>query len=94
MNLYYEPHKDEQFNELKEKAIVIWKEYDNTYGYVDEKINCIKNINNISDNFMYIVAMFDLNNQFKLASKLTDKTRKSVRDRIIAGGQPVEYIVF
>ena len=92
--LYYTPPEEKQFNELKEKAIEIWKTYDNKFGYVDEKVNRIKDILNIEDNFMYMVAMFDSNNQTKLAKKLSDETRKSVRDRIIDGGTPDEYNVF
>ena len=92
--LYYIPPTDEQFNELKQKAIEIWKEYDNKYGYVDEKINAIKDIGNIQDNFMYMVAMFDINNQRKLAEKLSQETRIAVKDRMIDGGSSPEYIVF
>lgn len=84
--LYYTPPSDEQFNELKEKAIQIWQDYDNTHGYVDEKVKRIKDIQNIQDNFMYVVAMFDTINQHKLANKLSQETRKSVKDRMIAGG--------
>ena len=58
--LYYTPSTDEQFNELKEKAIEIWQGYDDTHGYATEKINAIKDIENVSDNFMYMVAMFDI----------------------------------
>lgn len=92
--LYYIPPKDEQFNELKEKAIEIWNTYNNDYGYVDEKVNRIKDILNVGDNFMYMVAMFDMNNQVKLAEKLSVKTRKSIRERMIDGGTENFYIVF
>lgn len=92
--LYYTPPKDDQFNELKEKAIEVWSDYDNTYGYVDEKVNQIKDIKNAGDNFMYIVAMFDQDNQGKLAKKLSEKTRESVKERMIDGGHSPEYIIF
>ena len=92
--LYYSAPTDEQFNELKEKAIIIWNKYDNQFGYVDEKVNRIKDLKNIQDNFMYIVAMFDCNNQRLLAISLSDETRKAVRDRMIDGGSPLEYIEF
>ena len=84
--LYYTPPLEKEFNELKEKAIEIWAEYDNTFGYASEKINAIKDIKNISDNFMYIVAMFDYQNQKKLLRKLTEETKQSVDSRIIDGG--------
>ena len=92
--LYYTEPKEEQFEELKSKAIEIWSEYDDTYGYATEKINAIKDIKNIQDNFMYMVAMFDMNNQRKLANKLSEETRLSIRERMIDGGQPEEYIYF
>jgi hypothetical protein len=85
---YYDAPEDSQFNELKEKAIEVWKTYDNRFGYADEKINRIKDISNVGDNFMFIVAMFDDENQRKLASKLSDETREAVRERMVAGGNP------
>ena len=90
--LYYTPPTDEQFNELKEKAIEIWSVMGDEPSYSQEKIGRIKDILNVQDNFMYMVAMFDHNNQGKLAAKLTDETRKAVRDRMVDGGQP-EYLI-
>jgi hypothetical protein len=93
--LYYTPPTDKQFNELKEKAIEVWREnYDDAYGYVTGKVNQIKDIGNVQDNFMYMVAMFDINNQALLAVKLSPETRKAVRERMIDGGNPPEYIIF
>ena len=80
--LYYTPPTDKQFNELKEKAIEIWLGYDDTYGYASEKINAIKDIKNIQDNFMYMVAMFDIHNQAKLAWLLSPEARKAVIERL------------
>ena len=87
--LYYTPPTDEQFNELKEKAIEVWRTYDNEFGYVDEKVGRIKDIQNIQDNFMYMVAMFDATNQGILAGKLSKETREAVKARM-----PEEYIAF
>lgn len=92
--LYYTPPKQKHFNELKRSAIKIWETYDNTYGYVDEKVDRIKDIKNIEDNFMYMVAMFDMSNQRKLADMLSEPTRIDVRLRMIDGGQEFVYIVF
>jgi len=77
---------DEQFEELKKAAIELWQTFDNRFGYVDEKVNAIKGIDNISDNFMFIVAMFDSRNQRRLAEKLSPETRKSIRERMVDGG--------
>jgi len=92
--LYYTPPKDKQFNELKKKAIEIWSEYDNTYGYADEKIGRIKDIKNIEDNFMYMVSMFDICNQKKLADKLSEETRQAVKVRMFDGGSLPGLIMF
>lgn len=93
-NLYYTAPTDEQFNEVKLKCIEIWNTYDNTYGYATEKINRIKDLKNIEDNVMYMIAMFDINNMTILATKLTPDTRKAISDRMIDGGNPSEYNPF
>lgn len=85
-NLYYTPPPIAQFNELKEMAMDLWVEVAREPRYAEGKIARIKDIKNIGDNFMYMVAMFDQTNQAKLSSKLSVATRTSVRDRIIAGG--------
>lgn len=84
--LYYTPPSDEIFEEVKSKAIEIWGVYDDTYGYATEKINRIKDLKNVSDNFMYMVAMFDLSNQARLATIVSEDARRAVRDRIEDGG--------
>jgi len=92
--LYYTPPTDEQFNELKEKAIEIWSTMGDEPSYSQEKIGRIKDIANVKDNFMYMVAMFDQNNQQKLSDKLENETRGAVAERIKDGGSPDYYNVF
>ena len=95
--LYYTPPTEEQFNEVKEKSMELWKEVDSDndkYGYASGKIAQIKDVKNVQDNFMYMVAMFDINNQRKLAEKLNAETRKSIKERMIDGGNPEEFIPF
>jgi len=92
--LYYTPPTNKIFNEVKEKCIEIWNTYDNQFGYVDEKVNRIKDIKNIQDNLMYMIAMFDVVNQKKLADKLSKKSKIAIRIRMINGGNNPEYIVF
>lgn len=87
-NLYFTAPPHKQFNECREKCIEIWETYDDTYGYATEKINQIKEILNIRDNFMYMVAMFDHDNQLKLAGKLSESTKKAIADRLSDGGTP------
>lgn len=92
--LYYTPPTDEQFNELKQEAIKIWSEMGDEPSYSEEKIERIKDIKNIGDNFMTMVAMFDIHNQAKLADELTLGTRLAVRERMFDGGQLPEYVKF
>lgn len=92
--LYYTPPPVEQFDELKKECIKIWSVMGDEPSYSKEKIARIENIANIGDNFMYMVAMFDHGNQHILAHKLSEQTRKSVRDRMIDGGHPIEFISF
>jgi len=84
--LYYTAPEDKIFEEVKSKAIEIWKTYDNKFGYVDEKVDRIKEIRNVKDNLMYIVAMFDSYNQFKLSAMISPESRQAIHDRIIDGG--------
>lgn len=75
---YYTAPSDEIFNEIKDKAILLWKTYDNTYGYVDEKVDRIKTIKNFQDNAWYIVSMFDIDNQRKLLNLLETPAKIAV----------------
>jgi len=90
--LYYTPPPDKIFKEVKEKCIEIWNTYDNTYGYVDEKVDRIKDIKNIQDNLMYMIAMFDINNQKRLADKLSNKAHLAIKERMI-DGKAFEYSI-
>ena len=92
--LYYIAPDQECFDDLKSKAIKIWKTYDDTYSYATKKISQIEKIKNIEDNFMYMVAMFDYSNQVRLSLILSDDTRRAVSDRFIDGGQPQELNPF
>lgn len=91
---YYSAPSEEAFEELKKAAIKIWNTYDDDPSYADEKISRIEDLKNIKDNFMYMVAMFDSSNQEKLARMLTEATRKEVRSRMVAGGNPSYMIPF
>lgn len=92
--LYYTPPTkatQEQFDELKAKAIELWKEVDkdnDKYGYASEKINKIKDLENVGDNFIYMVAMYDSINQLLLAGRLSPETKQAVADMIKDGGTP------
>jgi hypothetical protein len=80
--LYYTPPDDEIFEEMKELAITIWSTYDDTYGYASEKINRIKDLNNTTDNFMYIFAMFDDHNQEKLKKLASAELQLTIIEKV------------
>jgi plastocyanin domain-containing protein len=92
--LYYSAPPQECFEDMKNCAIQIWKGYDNEYGYADEKINQIKDIGNVKDNFMYILAMFDDINQRKMGDILLEETKSEARARMIDGGMPGYMLPF
>lgn len=94
MTKYYTPPPDDIFKEVKETCIRIWKLYDDSYWYSTKKINRIKDLENIEDNFMYMVAMFDSYNQIRLSFFISDDAKKEIRERMIDGGTPIEYINF
>ena len=97
VRLYYTPPADHIFQEMKDACLKLWDEVDtdnDRFGYATEKKSRIKDIPNVGDNFMYMVAMFDIHNQRKLADVLTPEARKEVRDRMVDGGNPSYLIPF
>jgi hypothetical protein len=65
---YYEQLDNSLFDEMKQLAVSIWNTYDNTHWYATEKIDRIKDLENIRDNIWHIYGMFDWLNQAKLKS--------------------------
>ena len=92
-NLYYIAPDQDIFEEVKSKCMEIWDTYDDEYGYASQKKNQI-DVENVSDNFMYMIARFDSQNQRKLSSVLSEESKKQIRDRMLDGGTPIEYIYF
>ncbi len=96
MNLYYEAPSDDAFEDMKKACLEVWNSKGNDGGYRDEKIGRIKDIGNVGDNFMYMFAMFDINNQQRVVSLLEASTIEDVRERMKAGGNPwyvIEHIL-
>lgn len=77
---YYKAPSQKIFDDIKENAIKIWQGYDDDYGYATEKINKIKDLENIRDNAWYIVALFDVDNQEKLLSMVRPDTSLMIID--------------
>jgi len=82
---YYTAPSDKVFKDIKVNSIKLWKTYDNTYGYVDEKVNRIKDIKNFKDNAWFIVAMFDIHNQAKLLMMVKSETRAILLEALKGG---------
>lgn len=85
IELYYTAPSNEVFEEIKQESIKIWQTYDNTYGYVDEKVDRIKDIANVGDNWMYMVSMFDYPNRLKLYSVLKPSTVELIEEALSHG---------
>jgi len=81
---YYIAPSQEVFDDIKQGAIKLWNTYDNTYHYVDEKVDQIKDMSNIRDNYAYIVAMFDNFNQIKLIQLVELPEAKQLIIRLIS----------
>lgn len=92
-SLYYTAPSEGSFNDMKENAMKIWQTYDDSYGYASEKIDQIKDIENLQDNFVFMFSMFDISNQKKLISALKLDTRKDLRERLASGGTEEWYLL-
>jgi len=80
---YYIAPSQQIFDEIKYASMGIWQKYDDTFGYRTEKLNRIKDMENIQDNAMSMVGMFDAQNLFTLLSleQLSPEARKYINDR-------------
>jgi hypothetical protein len=92
-DLYYTAPDKCVFEEVKTKCMEIWDTYDDEHGYASEKKKNI-DVENVSDNFMYMISGFDIQNQRKLSTMLSEEAKKQIRGRMLDGGTPVEYIYF
>lgn len=91
--IYYEAPGQEEFDDMKSAATEVWNGMDNTYGYVDEKLARIEGVQNVGDNFMYLFAMFDMDNQRKVVDLLAQKTQDELRLRMVDGGNSRAYLI-
>ena len=91
--IYYTAPPDEAFEDMKQVCMDVWATMDNQFGYVDEKQARIKEIKNVEDNFMYMLAMFDQGNQAKVVELLKFLTQTELRLRMIDGGNSPEEMM-
>lgn len=88
---WYKAPSNKVFNDLKENAIKIWQTYDNTYGYVDEKVGRIKDLENIRDNWTILITMFDSHNQKRLFNQVTLEASRRLLQRVFLTQWQVLY---
>ena len=81
---YYTAPSDEVFKDIKQGAIKIWKTYSDEFGYQSEKVDAIKDLENVRDNYAYIVAMFDYSNQQKLLDEVSREDTKLLITNLIS----------
>jgi len=90
--LYYTAPSDESFEDMKRAAMEVWEQYKDDVLYYDEKTGRVRDIKNIRDNFVYIFAMFDINNQQKCVRLLQPETIEDLRVRLLDGGNSPQYL--
>lgn len=78
--LYYTAPPDSIFEELKTKVIELRIELSPEYHH--EKTKELKQIQNIRDNFMYIFATLDSKNQSTILSRISQKTKEALEQRV------------
>lgn len=80
--LYYTAPSQEVFDDIKLVATRIWCSYDDTHGYVTGKLDRIKDLPNVKDNWIYMVAMFDPINTSKLLRLVRPETAALIRQAV------------
>lgn len=70
------------FNEIIAIATIIWWQYSDEFGYVTEKVNIIKSLENYEDNVMVAYRMFDPINQAKFRALASDDVLEYIDNNI------------
>lgn len=91
---YYTAPSDEIFEECKQAALELWREICPEFYETKDKYIIISRLENCRDNFMYICAGFDMQNQLKHADKLSKECLKEISSRYMAGGGEARYDVY
>jgi len=76
--LYYIAPKDNTFDEVRNAAIRIWMSYPDHEQHIEH----LKEMQNIADNMMYILAEFDEYNQKVLFDNVSKNTQLAISDRV------------
>lgn len=89
---YYTKPSDEIFNEVKDACIKLWKTHQDK-RYVESKVSRIKDLKNVEDNMMFMLAMFDIPHLHRLSRMLSDEARSEIYERLL-DGSPLLAIIF
>lgn len=81
-DVYYSLPTQEIFDDIKQAATKIWSSYDDRFGYATEKIDRIKDLENTLGNDMYMVKMFDHQNELKLLSMVRLETQDWILEKL------------
>lgn len=87
--LYYQTPPDEIFNEIKSACITQWNLIGRHKSYLDEKLSRVNRMQNISDNYATMIAMFHTRHRQAVYSKLDDKCLEYLY-KAIAPVNPIE----
>ena len=66
------------FREIRKACIQTWHTYDNTFGYVTEKLERVYSINNEEANVMFMLNMFHPSLKTHIIHTLSDKAKKYI----------------
>lgn len=92
--MYYIAPTDEIFDDLKKIALKAWNkifEYHYTSDeYKKEKLDRFNSMENTSDNFMCILAMFHVNTQNEICGSINYKTKIALLERFKSVDHEVE----
>jgi hypothetical protein len=75
----YLPPRQKVFDEIKKACIDMWNTFDNTYGYVDEKMERVEQIHNDGADVMFLLNMFHHNLRAFIISGLSPEAKDYIK---------------
>lgn len=94
--LYYTAPSETVFDEIRVACLMIWSKYQEPtqLGYMREKFERVLKTKNIADNYMFLIAMFDMHNQALFAKQLTSSTLNMLIDALVEVDNNVAAAIF
>ena len=88
--LYYTAPSQEIFEEVRTVCISFRKEHQ----FNEDKVQLLVRLKNHKDNFMYMVAKLDRNNQTRLHNTISALASLAIGTRMLAGGMDLIHVPF